>query len=266
MIDYTNYFNTEIIRLQAHSGFTSGGQLPKVWDNQHTILYKGEENLGTTFCVYSEVICSDLAELLGIPHVKYWLELHKYTIGDDSKIQYAPLVLCESFTNKDSIAVTLYDVLLNNNCSQSQTVEFIRDKNINLHCMMLLFDFIIANPDRHLRNLGFIKQGNIIKVIPLYDHDKALYSTRVNHTGEPFSRIDIYENERLYQSCMLNLIKVAKTLLPRENLMTLCPWEALYACEDIVNQYTDVPLERRQSIITMIKLRTQFMLEELKHD
>lgn len=265
MEPYTGFFTDDIIHLEAHEGFTSGGQLPKTWDTDHTLLYKGEEILGTTFCVYSEAICSDLAELLGIPHVTYWLEDHKYTVGSNHTVYEAPLVVCKSFTDSDHIAISLYDVMLKNDCTQSRAVEFIRNKNIEFHCMMLLFDFIIANSDRHLRNLGFMKHNNILSVLPLFDHDKALYSTRVNHTGEPFSRVDIYERERLYCSFMLNLVTVAKQLMTTTKLKALCPWEKLLSCDVIVNKYQGLPEERRQSIISMIKLRTQFMLEELQN-
>ena len=261
----TNFFADDIIHLETHDGFTSGGQLPKTWNADHTLLYKGEELLGSTFCVYSEVICSNLAELLGIPHVSYWLEKHKYTVGASSTLYEAPLVVCESFADSNHVAVSLYDVMMKNDCTQSRAVEFICNKNIEFHCMLLLFDFIIANPDRHLRNLGFMKHNNTLSILPLYDHDKALYSTRVNHSGEPFSRVDIYERERLYSSFMLNLITIAKQLMPKTKLKTLCPWEKLLSCDVIVNKYSDLLEERRQSIISMIKLRTQFMLEELQN-
>lgn len=264
----TDFFIDPIVHLEVHDGFTSGGQLPKAWDIKHAILYKGEQSLGDTYCVYSEVICSDLAGLLGIPHVSYWLEEHSYTTGSSSssKLYKAPLAVCKSFVDAEHIAISLYDIMLKNDCSQNQAVKFICDRNVEFHCKMLLFDFIIANPDRHLRNLGFMKYQNALSVLPLYDHDKALYSMRVNHTGQPFSSIDIYERERLYNTYILNLITIAKRLLPANALKTLCPWEKLLTCESYITRYDGIPAERQQSIISMIKMRTQFMLEELQHD
>ena len=262
----TSFFTNDIIHLELHDGFTSGGQLPKAWSSDSATLYKGEEIPGSTYCIYSEVICSDLAELLGIPHVTYWLEAHECIRGWQPDTQMEPLAACASFVDADHTAVTLYDVMLKNDCTQSQAVDFLCRKNVVFHCQMLLFDFIIANPDRHLRNLGFMKQGNQLEVLPLYDHDKALYSTRANHAGEPFSRVDVYERERLYSTYMLNLISVAKRLLPRAQLLSLCPWERLLFCDDIVNKYDKLPEQRRHSIIEMLKIRTQFMLKELQHD
>lgn len=262
----TQFFTDNVIHLELHDGFTSGGQLPKAWDSNHAVLYKGEEIPGSTYCIYSEVICSDLAELLGIPHVSYWLETHNCLIGGQPSIQKLPLAVCRSFIDPDHAAITLYDVMLKNDCTQNQAVSFLCKKNVLFHCQMLLFDFIIANPDRHLRNLGFMKHDNQLEVLPLYDHDKALYSTRANHVGEPFSRVDIYERERLYNTFMLNLIHTAKQLLPAAQLLTLCQWERLLACDTLVNKYVALPELRRQSIISMIKIRTQFMLEELQYD
>ena len=45
---------------------------------------------------------------------------------------------------------------------------------------MCIIDYIIGNPDRHLRNWGFIQDdstGNLIGLAPLFDHDRSFEET-----------------------------------------------------------------------------------------
>lgn len=42
---------------------------------------------------------------------------------------------------------------------------------------MIAMNFLINNTDRHLRNFSVIvKNGNVVKLSPLYDNGSALYS------------------------------------------------------------------------------------------
>lgn len=259
---YTSEFNDEdsLIVINAHLGFTSGGQLPKGWDTNGTYLYKTELEPGKTWCIYSEAICSDLAELLQIEHVSYELVKVSTNLAGDVKIRDA--VKCKSYA-LDAKPVSLFDLMQANDYSKQEARNYICSVNRVLYCQMLLFDFLVANTDRHFRNLGILIRESEVSMIPLYDHDRSLYSLRYNSSSAPFSSVDKWESERLYQGPIYWLLHEASCIMPAKNLMSLCNWQAVSNISDILQRYPGMPQERRESIQTMLQIRLDFMLKEL---
>lgn len=251
--------------MQMHQGFTSGGQLPKCWSADYSYMYKAEQIPDKTYCIYSEAICSDLANMLGIEHIKYDLVQCDYCIGN-VLFENHTVTRCQSYLYQFSNVTTVYDFMLQKQLSLSKIYDILFDLNPVLFCQMLLFDFVVLNTDRHARNIsiGFSKEN--LCMLPLYDHDKALCSTRLNNTGTPFTELDLYATERMYSGPISNLITEASKLMSRAELHNLCNWKLLLSCDDIVNRYVGVPADRRESIISLITSRTRYLLEELSDD
>lgn len=266
MSEITNVFSSNhkpTIVLNSHTGFTSGGQLLKGWDADGEYLYKAELEPGRTFCIYSEAICSDLAELLGICHVSYDLIIMPTVTSFDKQPKDRELVSCHTYkTDETEVAITLYE-LVQEGMSKDEARNYVCSLDRTLYCQMLLFDFLIANTDRHFRNLGVLKGQSSEKMIPLYDHDRALYSLRYNNSGEPFSRVDIWESERFYQGPMYYLIHHAAEIMSPVKLQNLCDWKKLYDVTNILSKYRNLPKERANSIQLMLRLRVGYMLKEL---
>lgn len=252
----------EPIILNPHSGFTSGGQLPKGWDLAEEYLYKAEMEPQKTYCIYSEAICSDLADLLEIEHVKYEIGTVPVITSVDKLPVLTEVVRCHTYLTSQTSALTLYD-LIQAGMSLEEAREYLCSVNTKLYCQMLLFDFLVANTDRHFRNLGILNGPSGTKMIPLFDHDRALYSQRQNDTGMPFNVVDGWATERLYQGTMRYLMHHAASVMNPLELKNLCDWERLYNVGNLLAKYTALPVKRRESLQLMLQLRTDYMLKEL---
>ena len=86
---------------------------------------------------------------------------------------------------------------------------------------------------------------------------------RYNNSGAPFSSVDKWESERLYQGPIYWLLHEASCVMPAKSLINLCNWQAVNNISDILQRYPGMPQERRESIQTMLQIRLDFMLKEL---
>lgn len=263
-VENTDFFSSNSpIYLNQHVGFTSGGQLPKGWDTEKKYLYKAELEPGRTYCIYSEAICSELADILNISHVHYELVQTQVIFSGQAVPEIATVVRCANYLSEGITAISLYDLIQTSEYSKQEAREYLCRMNKEQYCKMLLFDFLIANTDRHYRNLGYLTDGINSQMIPLFDHDRALYSSRYNHEGSPFVPIDIWASEKLYQGPIYYLLHHAAKILPVCTLKSLCNWENLNDISPILNKYQDMPSQRRKSIQQMLQERLQYMFEEL---
>lgn len=157
---------------------SSNGELPKFWliKNGERYLYK-ESTAPYYQQNYNEVFASKLLAKMDIPHVDYNLD----KIG---KITYS---ICKTFITPDTEyvpALYIKDVLPKTN-NENNYMHFVRCMNeLKIPCnqkqldVMLTFDYLINNADRHFGNFGFIRDVNTLQfkgIAPLFDQGNSLW-------------------------------------------------------------------------------------------
>lgn len=200
---YENDFS-EVIAFMAFSGangnlspdssspeLTTNGVLAKCWRRIQgvPVLYKsgteGASNCG--FEPYSEFYSSQIAEGLGMPHVKYGLAKFKGRLCST----------CPAFTSED------FGYLAAGRIFDKTTA--LADARFH---DLFLFDAIICNPDRHLGNFGYLvdnRTNEIVGAAPIFDNGCGLFSRAMfrNKYADEFADLSAYARKRapaLYQS------------------------------------------------------------------
>lgn len=132
-------------------------------------LYDGAANqdLGP----FSEYFAAEVAEVLGVPHVSYGLENWKGHLAST----------CACFCNENVSFVPLWDACGVSGFLGMAAALLARSEDELSHFLDLVtFDALIANPDRHANNLGFLRDvstGEFMGLAPLFDQNKALFPT-----------------------------------------------------------------------------------------
>lgn len=143
---------------------TLGGSYEKCWkkeDNEWWLYKKGNKNE-----IFSELFCSKLAYVLGIPSAQY--EHVNTTIRTKNfakEYNYEPvLAIAGDDDNYDNVFNSL------NSLSSDLAKSYIK---------LVWFDCIVKNVDRHNENCGFLrdkKNGKIVSLAPNFDNNLALIS------------------------------------------------------------------------------------------
>lgn len=156
---------------------TTDGRLKKTWiiENGKRILIKGGYK-DNPIAPLNELLASMICDALGIKHVSYELDV----IND--KI----VSKCEDFIDEDTEFITAHSILkdeLTGNYKKiyERYIEILESNGIsdardNLEDMIFL-DYLIMNVDRHLNNLGIIRNVNTlnwISVAPIFDSGEAM--------------------------------------------------------------------------------------------
>lgn len=197
-MDFINKLKEEALNLENKSSDkyvlhhkletrTSRGMLSKGWyeDNEGSLLLvKGNGDVGG-FEPQSEVLVSNLLDLLNIPHVKYWLEPSCRfpdikTFNDNEWVS-----VCETYMSDDVIEVITFcnyvDALSRMNGKRyikdywSELLKLDNDLQKEVF-LMLHIDAIVGNQDRHLNNWDLIRYSDSIKMAPLFDFGASLLS------------------------------------------------------------------------------------------
>lgn len=145
-----------------------------ILENNTRYLIKTGRLIGRTFSPLepvSECIAYDIAKSLGVPCAEYALDIVDISYNE---ILYKDVVVCKSkwFLGEDDEFNSIRSLYLNTKRSDLYN-EIILDypsQRLNID-NMIVFDFIINNTDRHLRNFGFINNGILA---PLYDNGLSL--------------------------------------------------------------------------------------------
>lgn len=237
----------------------SNGDMPKCWNKEHTVLYKCSiPVIPRYYEIDSEWLCCRFAEKLGIDCVKYDLQtVDAMYLGKQQKLI---TIKCHKFYGEQETFITPLDLM--QNCSIKEAVLKIAVVDRKRFTQMVLFDFLIANDDRHLRNYGVIKDVAGMRFAPLFDNDKALFSHDVDNsqffgTFNQWQRSKVGLYSMLYDGVVseLKLYKNAKVLLDldayRKNIKQI-----VYALP------TDMTVARRENIIQQLNIRLQ-VLEDL---
>ena len=168
-------------RLHFTPDATTSGNLPKYWisDNGIRFLVKGNEG-GTYQQSFNEVFASSIHKAQGfMNHVEYsFTDLGDKGIG----------CKCMAFTDADNEFLSAWDIIGRNGfrdgeMSRNGFAEFLGEMGLEEEICrkqldyMVLSDFILANTDRHLNNLGIIRDSNTLKLkglAPLYDTGNSM--------------------------------------------------------------------------------------------
>ena len=170
---------------------TSKGLLSKGWFNINgkICLVKGNLDWHEP---YSEVLASNLAEVLGLRHITSWLEpasifssiktyyncehvsvCEKYELDGEYYLKTFYSFMSDYYGNK---GVKQDDMFL---CDYKQVIFELPQRLLIDLSSMLYFDAIICNVDRHLRNIEFICNGDVIVgLLPIYDCGMSLLHDR----------------------------------------------------------------------------------------
>jgi len=154
----TDYSATDIILSPE---YTTAGALKKTWERNgdNIVLHKGSQRNGVKgMAPLAEFISSQVAAVLGFPHVDYVLSKYRGEVVSSSslftreRVSFAPsYMLDNTFINSSS----LYK-------------EFFED--------IMLFDAIIGNSDRHKGNYGVLFDSNTNEIIapaPIFDNGNS---------------------------------------------------------------------------------------------
>jgi hypothetical protein len=118
----------------------------------------------------TECICYELAKLMGIDCAMYTLEENNEELLSVSKWFYDETK--EKFFSANKLMKileisrdNLYDNLISNIPNIKQDLN-----------NMVVYDYIVNNTDRHLKNFGFLEVNNDLRFAPIYDNGLALGS------------------------------------------------------------------------------------------
>lgn len=169
---------------------TSDGQLIKKWKiaDGKRVLIKGGSNpyQQEPLC---EVIASQIAERLCIPHTKYTL------LWEHEK----PFSVCQDFITSETELVSAYHIMQSrkkpNDLSDYEfylsCVEQLGVKNIREQTeKMVVLDFLIGNEDRHFNNFGLIRNAVTLErigVAPIFDCGTSLWYNTQESLIKPLS-------------------------------------------------------------------------------
>ena len=187
---------------------TTDGMLPKCWhkDIKGIYLKKGGKTLGINSGnePISEYLASQLLDILEYPHVKYNLENYRGKLVSS----------CELITNKEISMIPIFYMLETPN--YESLIRYCKKNNIidDLY-RMFIFDFIICNSDRHLRNIGLLFNSNTYEVIglaPIFDNGVGMLSYYV--LGDDLNEYiknyipSLYDNFEVYTTIFKSELKL----------------------------------------------------------
>ena len=156
---------------------TTDGRLKKTWviEGNKRMLIKGGYK-DNPIAPLNEYLASMICDVLGIKHVKYELDV----------INKKLVSKCEDFIDEDTELITAHSILKEDLTGNYKDIyekyikilesNGISDARDNLEDMILL-DYLIMNVDRHLNNLGIIRDVNTLRwlrVAPIFDSGEAM--------------------------------------------------------------------------------------------
>ena len=195
----------QIISAKPINNKKEKGRIPKHWytlNNEPTeYLVKGNSkgtvgSVGTVgYQPYSEVIASNIAQFLGIPHVPYFLaDASMFPLVKTYGIQHVSV--CPKVGLKGYRLQTLYDYGNANGVKKNvEVIEFMEKRGMDLTLLykMLIFDALLGNPDRHADNIELFVPDNAIGQVhlaPIIDNGESLLGglppLQLPLAGKPF--------------------------------------------------------------------------------
>ena len=157
--------------IKTSPEYTTEGMIAKCWaviDGKICLLKKSTESHQKE--AYTEYYMSQIAEIMGFEHVKYdILEYHGHIVS-----------CCPLFTNENIGLVAIEDCLDKNDKYKSdisllKAISKVYPKEA-LEDLML-FDSLVYNTDRHIRNFGLLldnNTGEILRPAPIFDNGNSI--------------------------------------------------------------------------------------------
>lgn len=207
---YENDFSETIAKIAFEGGLfgekfstttpelSTDGNLPKCWYRDKkskiiTLKKKGsfEECYNPGKEPVSEYLASQILDVLKYPHINYTIEYY-----ENRKVSSCPLITNQSI----SLAPVAYFASdLNSLIDFCEKNDFIDDLY-----RIFIFDYIIYNVDRHLRNIGVLFDSEtyeLISLAPIYDNGQGLlYNYTIdgedNKSFEPWDIKDYLSNKK----------------------------------------------------------------------
>lgn len=251
-----------VLHLDVHAGFSSGGALPKTWSADKCWLYKGASSEATMFQICSEYLCSQFAAALGIEHVTYeWLS-NRYQISDSPEILDLGLVRCKNFITNGVQFISFHEIFKQQDKNLKETLADFAQRYRDDFCRMLIFDYLVANTDRHHRNFGVLfSRDGTQRMAPLFDHDWALFPEWCEGSFV-FEQAVGSVREKTYLQTLDDLLIFIKEVHP--NPVSLVNWGAFNNRKDrIIAACPKISLNRKICLSNMLDVRRDKLLKEI---
>lgn len=254
---------------------TSNGVLTKWYDERNKLFIKTSSKITDDkyhIESYMECIAYEIGKLLGVNLVEYWL--------DTLKIKDKIIDVCVSKDYRVRLGVTSVltakELLIKNNVtSRSQRYKtlttYYPDTKTEID-KMIVFDYLIANYDRHMRNIEFYRTSNgKILMSPLFDNGSSLLADW--STEEDLD--DLLNSEELYEENIINSSTPSKcfthehsTEIMLVNKSVLSQLNFNIGEEDIkkiLNRYSKFISNNRVELITKLLLTRLSKLKKLSN-
>lgn len=199
-------------------GSYSAGEQYKCWVNINNTAYLVKVNTHSREAS-KEVSAYRLAKSFGIPCVEY-KEIAVKLSGVDRKA-----CICRSYLGENENDISVWKAL--GNRFQVKKNESARDLfNRVVECLsaklridkislenyikiILTFDYIICNTDRHLNNISFIENNGVYRFAPIYDNGKSFLSTDAILTdSDLIARSNKYKSKPFSSNPKSNLVDI----------------------------------------------------------
>ena len=241
---------------------TSIGNLKKRWKivNGKRVLLKGGSNPFRQE-PYNEVVASKILDILDIPHISYSLIY----------IDDYPYSECEDFVleGQDLVPAHLINKALkksNNDSNYSHLIKCARTLNIpgfqEYIDKLLVFDFIIANEDRHFNNFGAIRDANTLDFIspaPIFDSGASFGFNKIDVEIKAFKDIETkpFKSNILEQLSLVTSfewIDINKLNYIKDNLFDwFISQESKYLTKDRISAIVNAAIKRIDYLIEQKK-------------
>ena len=242
--------------------YQSKGAVPKVWCNINGIVHLVKSSLFGEE-PFSEVLASNLAEVLGLKHIPY-LILKRELFKDLDLGEYEYVSICpKQYLLKGQQISSLYNVqkelcgLHFDSMNDFTYVDpkdylFSLDRNIlNEMFTLLNFDAIIGNVDRHFNNIEFIKADDtLVSLFPRHDCGMSfMFDNSVDfyakEESKPFKRTHNEQIEYLKELGYSSFIEYDKD--------TINKWESF--SKEI---FALMPTDKVSKLIYFTKVRLEY--------
>ena len=242
--------------------YQSKGAVPKVWCNINGIVHLVKSSLFGEE-PFSEVLASNLAEVLGLKHIHYRMlkrELFKdLDLGEYEYVSICPKInisgrqrITSLYNVQKELCGLHFDSMNDFTYVDPRDYLFSLDRNIlNEVFTILNFDAIICNVDRHFNNIEFIKADDtLVSLFPIHDCGMSfMFDSSVDfyvrEEAKPFKRTHNEQMEYLKELGYSSFIEYDKD--------TINKWESL--SKEI---FALMPTDKVSKLIYFTKVRLEY--------
>lgn len=238
--------------------YATNGQLPKMWTiKDKTRLLKKYGSGVEPQEPLNEIIANIVHQYFHVDYTRYYIEY----------INNIPVSCCNCFCNSNIELVTCWDFLgsVKNTNSLSmyeayiKSLENLTPKPYKLRESlekMILSDFVIGNTDRHLNNLGYLRNSTTLDfygLVPIFDSGSSLCNGVPIPLMNPleFKEINSFETNELSQ---LYLVK--------NNNLPVSINTMMEEISNEINKYKLLSLSRKETLNSFITARVDYLLSK----